>query len=226
MLKDIMEKRGYSVYSLAKEAGIPYSTLSDLVSGKTDIKKISSELLYKLSKQLDISMERLYMSDEDRKLYIYNEGRRIIIEYDGECYSYLGPKNLIGFKEVRKISDLKILHVDTWFRDEDDTIYLEEDFIDLLEVFSDYGLDAPEVALQDIVIGTPADKPKETLAAASILVSDYMAILPSESSTENDNVLVVNITRPTNRMLLRLKDYAVLSSNMKPDMEKKHKADK
>lgn len=221
MLKDIVEKSGYTVYKLSKDAGIPYSTLSDLVSGKTDIKKISSELLYKLSKQLDVSMERLYLSDEERKMYIYNEGRKIVIEYDGERYSYLGPKNLIGFKEVREVSDLKMIHVDTWFRDEDDTIYLEEDYIDLIDVFADYGLDAPEIALQDIVLGTPKDKTKEILAASSILVSDYMAIMPAESSTENENVLVINITRPANRMLVRLTDYAVLFSNMKPDMERR-----
>ncbi|MCR5238531.1 MAG: helix-turn-helix transcriptional regulator, partial [Lachnospiraceae bacterium] len=42
MLKDIVEKRGYTVYKLAKDAGVPYSTLSDLISGRTDIKKISA----------------------------------------------------------------------------------------------------------------------------------------------------------------------------------------
>ena len=95
-------------------------------------------------------------------MYLYNEGRRVVIEYDGERYSYLGHKNLIGFKEVREVSDLKMIHVDTWFRDEDDTIYLEEDYIDLIDVFADYGLDAPKIELQDVVIGQPNEKDKDS----------------------------------------------------------------
>ena len=105
----------------------------------------------------DGTIKRLYMSDEDRKIYIYNEGRMIIIEYDRERYSYLGPKNLVGFKEVREVSEFKMIHVDTWFRNEDDTIYLEEDYIDLIEVFSDHGLEAPEVTLRNIVLGMQID---------------------------------------------------------------------
>lgn len=221
MLKDIVEKRGYTVYKLAKDAGVPYSTLSDLISGRTDIKKISAELLYKLSDTLGVSMERLYLNDKDRRMYIYNEDRRVYIEFDGERYSYLGPKNLVGFKEILKLSEQKMIHVATWFRDEDGTIYTEEDYIDLIDVFADYDMSVPDIEIEDLVLGNPADTKKNILAETAMLVSDYMAVFPAESSTEDENVLIVNISRPTRRMVLRLRDYAVLSSNMKPEMEQR-----
>lgn len=60
MIKEIFVKRGLSVYKVSKETGIAYTTLNDIVIGKTDIRKSSSELLYRLSKYLCISMEKLY----------------------------------------------------------------------------------------------------------------------------------------------------------------------
>ena len=47
MLKDVLDSKGLSVYKVAKDTNISYSTLNDIVIEKTDIKKTSSELLYR-----------------------------------------------------------------------------------------------------------------------------------------------------------------------------------
>lgn len=58
-LQELMEKKQITKYRLSKSSGIPYMTLNDILSGKTRLEKCSAETVYKLSKELDISMEEL-----------------------------------------------------------------------------------------------------------------------------------------------------------------------
>ena len=57
MLDTLLKQRNMSIYQCAKLSGIPYTTLSEIVRGKTRLEKCSAEIVYKLSKLLDISME-------------------------------------------------------------------------------------------------------------------------------------------------------------------------
>ena len=59
MLEAILKQKNMSIYQCAKLSGIPYTTLSEVVRGKTRLEKCSAEVVYKLSKVLDISMEDL-----------------------------------------------------------------------------------------------------------------------------------------------------------------------
>ena len=59
MLEAILKQKNMSIYQCAKQGGIPYTTLSELVRGKTRPEKCSAEVVYKLSKVLGISMEAL-----------------------------------------------------------------------------------------------------------------------------------------------------------------------
>jgi len=59
MLNEWIEQKNISIYRLAKNSGIPYSTISDICSGKTQIEKCSAETIYKLAKELDVTMEDL-----------------------------------------------------------------------------------------------------------------------------------------------------------------------
>lgn len=59
MLNDLLEQKHMSKYMLSKITGIPYSTVSDICSGKTSIKKCSAEIVYKLSKTFNVTMESL-----------------------------------------------------------------------------------------------------------------------------------------------------------------------
>ena len=59
MLEVILKQKNMSIYQCAKLSGIPYTTLSEVVRGKTRLEKCSAEVVYKLSKVLDISMEAL-----------------------------------------------------------------------------------------------------------------------------------------------------------------------
>ena len=58
-LQELLDKKNMSVLRCSQESRIPYSTLSDIVKGKTSIEKTAADVIYKLSKTLNISMEEL-----------------------------------------------------------------------------------------------------------------------------------------------------------------------
>ena len=58
-LMSLLKEKQLSVYQCAKESHVPYTTLSDIVKGKTRIEKCTAETIYKLAKALHVSMEDL-----------------------------------------------------------------------------------------------------------------------------------------------------------------------
>jgi transcriptional regulator with XRE-family HTH domain len=58
-LNEILAKTDMTIYKLAKNSGVPYTTVHDIHCGKTRIEKCSGETLYKLAKTLGITIERL-----------------------------------------------------------------------------------------------------------------------------------------------------------------------
>ena len=96
MLKDYLKKKKISTYRLAKETGIPYSTLNDLVNRKTDIDSFRVGAAKKLADFLDMSLDEFYgLCEGDTKMTVQDgdvvgtigvKGRRYYVEYeiDGE----------------------------------------------------------------------------------------------------------------------------------------------
>lgn len=58
-LTSLLRERQLSVYQCAKESTVPYTTLLDIVRGKTRIEKCTAETLYKLATTLNVTMEEL-----------------------------------------------------------------------------------------------------------------------------------------------------------------------
>ena len=58
-LMSLLKEKQLSVYQCAKESHVPYSTLSDIVKGKTRIEKCTAETIYKLARTLHVTMEEL-----------------------------------------------------------------------------------------------------------------------------------------------------------------------
>ena len=54
MIQTLMKKQNITKYRLSKNSGIPYTTLTDICSGKTQLEKCSAETIYKLSKELGV----------------------------------------------------------------------------------------------------------------------------------------------------------------------------
>ena len=64
MLIDLLNEKKMSVYQCSKISGIPYTTLLEVVNGKTDINKCSAETVYRLAKTLNIDMESLLQRND------------------------------------------------------------------------------------------------------------------------------------------------------------------
>ena len=59
MINELMESKNITKYRLSKNSGIPYTTINDICSGKAQIEKCSAETIYKISKELGVSMESI-----------------------------------------------------------------------------------------------------------------------------------------------------------------------
>ena len=68
MFETLLKDRNMSVYQCAKLSGIPYTTLSEVVRGKTKIEKCSAETVYKLSKLFNVTMEELLQDTVENRL--------------------------------------------------------------------------------------------------------------------------------------------------------------
>ena len=58
-LMNLLKEKQLSVYQCAKESHVPYTTLSDIVKGKTRIEKCTAETIYKLARTLHLTVEEL-----------------------------------------------------------------------------------------------------------------------------------------------------------------------
>ena len=59
MILDMLQEKNMSIYQCSKLSGIPYTTLSELVRGKTNLENVSVGVAYKLSKVLNVTIEDL-----------------------------------------------------------------------------------------------------------------------------------------------------------------------
>ena len=58
-INHMIENQHISKYRLAKNSGIPYMTINDICSGKTNLADCNARTIYKLSKELGVTMEEM-----------------------------------------------------------------------------------------------------------------------------------------------------------------------
>lgn len=100
-INEIIKQSGITKYRLAKLSGIPYTTLNDICSGKTNIEKCSGETLYRLSKTLQVSIEMLLETTMEQKLQMERLEQQKIQSYEYGLPNYL-QHDLDAFKEGLK----------------------------------------------------------------------------------------------------------------------------
>ena len=67
MINTLLKDRSMTKYRLSKLSGIPYTTVSDICSGKADIRKCSADHVYRIAKTLNISVEELLAPFYDQR---------------------------------------------------------------------------------------------------------------------------------------------------------------
>ena len=58
-IRKIMDDKNISRYRLSKNSGVPYTTITDIISGKAQLEKCAAETIYKIAKELGVPMETL-----------------------------------------------------------------------------------------------------------------------------------------------------------------------
>jgi plasmid maintenance system antidote protein VapI len=59
MVPELLERKNMTLYQLSKNSGVPYTTVNDIYHGRTSLDKCTAETVYKLAKELNLSMEEL-----------------------------------------------------------------------------------------------------------------------------------------------------------------------
>lgn len=62
MIQRLVENKKISKYRLAKKCGIPYTTVNDICSGKAQVEKCSAITIYRIAKELGVTMESILES--------------------------------------------------------------------------------------------------------------------------------------------------------------------
>ena len=131
MLKDYLKKREISIYSLAKETGVPYSTLNDLCNNKVDIENCKAGVLKALSENLKITMDELYgICSYERKITVDEYDIEAEIKVKGQrfhtVFNYNGKPVDIEICKVNELND-KYVEVFAEWAVED---FLDEKFVE------------------------------------------------------------------------------------------------
>ncbi|MCD7841882.1 MAG: helix-turn-helix domain-containing protein [Lachnospiraceae bacterium] len=67
-ITELLQKKNMTKRQLSIRSGVPYSTLQDICTGKTSLKKCSGETLYNIAKALDVSIESLLASSCEERI--------------------------------------------------------------------------------------------------------------------------------------------------------------
>ena len=97
MLRLILNDKNMTLYSLEKKSHISHATLSDLYNEKYNIQKCSVDLIYRISKALDLEMNKLYeiLSYQDLKYITYNQEFDVFKSNVCQELKYLGDESFI-----------------------------------------------------------------------------------------------------------------------------------
>lgn len=96
----LLAEKKITKYRLAKQSGVPYATLNDICSGKTNIGKCSAETLYRIARVLGVAMEILLEDElmEKERLRSYEYGLPEYLQHDLDAYKK-------GLKEGSSLMD-------------------------------------------------------------------------------------------------------------------------
>lgn len=59
IITELLERNNMTKYRLSQNSNVPYTTLNDICNGKTNLAKCSAETVYRLARELNVSMEKL-----------------------------------------------------------------------------------------------------------------------------------------------------------------------
>ena len=132
MINEYLAKKDISMYQLSKICGVPYNTLKDVSSGKTDIRKCSGETIHRISQALGVSMDTLfaayYQTTSDFERFRNSISRRI-----GEKGPALFVYETLGSGEIRNLYVRKKYDEAFYLLSEFDRVCMENGYPEFFE---------------------------------------------------------------------------------------------
>ena len=104
-IHDLLKEKKMSVYRLSKNSGVPYATVNDICNEKADLAKCSAETVWRISRALDVPMEKLLASYLEQREDPGRVGRNFGIGAGAELRE---KEELRRERELRGEKDLRI----------------------------------------------------------------------------------------------------------------------
>lgn len=164
-LNGLLRERQLSVYQCAKESNVPYTTLLDIVIGKTKIEKCTAETLYKLAKTLNLSMEELLIEffRENEKT---SDSRDFEIYKSNICHLVKDKGDIDFIIDVLKKNQIRIYWERKWYPE---SFYLLA-MVDYLSRENDFPLCNGYEDIRNCTLSEPL-YPRDVILAAKLYTS-------------------------------------------------------
>ena len=113
-LNDLLTEKKMSKYSLAKESGIPQTTIADICSRKASIEKCSAGTIFKIAKALGASMESLI--EQEMESYVQYPKRQSFEVFKSNVCHMVKDKGDIDFIiDTLDSDEIRILYDRKWY---------------------------------------------------------------------------------------------------------------
>ena len=113
-IQEYMKSNSITIASLQRSTGIPYTTLCDVIKGKTDIDNANVGILVKISSTLELDLRTVYeMFKENTTLpqipngVLFLKKAKYYLQYNGAEY-YLCKSNDINRLYLDYLAEVKI----------------------------------------------------------------------------------------------------------------------
>ncbi|NLT18860.1 MAG: helix-turn-helix protein [Firmicutes bacterium ADurb.Bin080] len=133
LINNLLDKNKMTKYKLAQLSGVPYSTLNDIFSGKSNITKCSAETIYQIAKTLNVSVELLIedaIRTENRERS-YEYGLPGYLQHDLDAYKdgLKNDSNLIDCLWGELYGSINIAEINDGAITPDHADYLRQKFL-------------------------------------------------------------------------------------------------
>ena len=123
MLKEYLKEHNKSIYALAKESGVAYSTLNDLANGKVDINQCKVSLLRALSLALDSPLDEVISICSSEEIAMHTaQGIDVKISVKNKSYHarFVYDEEMVDLElcKVREDSSFYIDEIAAWRAEE------------------------------------------------------------------------------------------------------------
>lgn len=114
MLEQMAAEKGMTKYQLSKKSGVPWATISDICSGKSELRKCTAETVYKLAKALDTTVEGLL--DAAAMDAIRQEGRLSFELFRSQvCHRVKEKGDIDWMIYILQTDEIRILFERQWY---------------------------------------------------------------------------------------------------------------